>query len=460
MTENQDRGAWSSRIGFIMAGAGSAVGLGNIWRFPYITGENGGAAFVMIYIMCIFLIGFPVMIAELTLGRKTAKNPVGMFHALAPGSPWKYVGGLSVITGLVIFSWYSVIAGWVVGYLYKTAAGHFNNLTDPSATETIFRDFVSNPFSVILLTAFFIALTGYVVFKGVKSGIEKWSRVLMPILVVLLILLAIRSVTLPGASEGLIFYLKPDFSAINTNMLIAALGQAFFSLSLGMGTMITYGSYLSKKDNIPTAAAWVCTFDTLIAILAGFVILPAVAAMGKAYTEGPGLIFQVLPSLFGEMPGGQIFGVGFFMLIIIAAITSTVSILIVPVAYMVDEKKWSRRNAVGFMCLIAFVLSVPAALANGAVGFLSSLPGLGTDFFTIISSLFGDVSLTLGSLLIALFVGWKWSTAKAKEEIESEGITFGLAKQWSFLIRFVAPITVSILLGYTFRDNIWKLFFG
>jgi len=460
MTENQDRGAWSSRMGFILAGAGSAIGLGNIWRFPYVTGENGGAAFVLIYILCVFLIGFPVMIAELSLGRKTKKNPVGVFKALVPGSPWKYVGGLGVVTGLIIFSWYSVIAGWVVGYLYKTAVGHFNNLTDPSATVTIFGEFVSNPFSVILLTAFFISLTGYVVFKGIKDGIEKWSRVLMPVLIVLLILLAIRSVTLPGASEGLIFYLKPDFSAINSSMLIAALGQAFFSLSLGMGTMITYGSYLSKDDNIPTSAAWVCVFDTGIAILAGFVILPAVAAMGKAYTAGPGLIFQVLPSIFGEMPGGQLFGVGLFVLIIIAAITSTVSILIVPVAYMIDEKKWSRKNAVLLMCCIAFVLSVPAALANGAVGFLSSLPGLGVDFFTVISSIFGDFSLTIGSLCIAAFVGWKWSTAKMKEEIESGNTQFSLYDYWKISIRFIAPITIFILLISTFRNTVWPLFFN
>lgn len=460
MNEAQDRGAWSSRFGFILAGAGSAIGLGNIWRFPYITGENGGAAFVVVYLLCVFLIGFPVMIAELTLGRNTRKNPVGAFKALAPGSSWKYVGVLGVVTGLVIFSWYSVIAGWVVGYLYKTAVGQFNNLSDPSATKTIFDNFVSSPVPVILLTLFFIGLTGYVVFRGVKGGIEKWSRVLMPMLLVLLVLLAIRSITLPGASAGLRFYLSPDFSAINLNMIIAALGQAFFSLSLGMGTMITYGSYLAKKDNIPGAAAWVCTFDTGVAILAGFVILPAVAAMGKEYAAGPGLIFQVLPSIFGDMPGGQMFGVGFFILIIIAALTSTVSILEVPVAYMIDEKNWTRKKAVGLMCLIAFALSVPAALASGASDFFTSLPGLGLSFFAIISSIFGDFSLTLGSLFVAVFVGWRWATTKAKEEIESEGVHFGIEKYWKFLIKYVAPVTIFVLFLSTFWNNIWKMFFG
>lgn len=456
MSDPQERGAWSSRVGFILAGAGSAIGLGNIWRFPYIAGENGGAVFVFIYLLCVFFIGFPVMIAELTLGRKTEKNPVGSIKTLAPGSSWKYVGFLCVLTGFGIFSWYCVVAGWVVGYLYKTAAGHFSNLEDSSVTLTIFNNFVSNPWAVIFLTLFFISLTGYVVFRGVKGGIEKCSRILMPLLIVLLILLAIRAITLPGASEGLVFYLKPDFSKIDINVILAAMGQALFSLSLGMGTMITYGSYLSKKDNIPTSAAWVCTFDTGIAILAGFVILPAVAAMGLEYGEGPGLIFQALPSIFGAMPGGQWFGIGLFLLVGIAALTSTVSILEVPVAYMVDEKKWLRKKAVVLSCLVAFVLSVPAALASGASEFLSNLPILGTDFFTVISTLFGPISLAIGSLLIAIFVGWRWTVSKAKEEIESENVRFVIGNLWNFTIKYIAPVTITIVFIYT----LWNTFFG
>lgn len=456
MTVSQERGAWGSRIGFILAGAGSAIGLGNIWRFPYIAGENGGAVFVLIYLLCIFFIGFPVMIAELTLGRNTNKNPVGAIKTIAPGSSWKYVGSLGVLTGFGIFSWYCVVAGWVVGYLYKTAAGHFSNLENPSVTEAIYNNFVSNPWVVIFLTLFFISLTGYVVFRGVKGGIEKCSRILMPLLIVLLILLAIRAITLPGASEGLVFYLNPDFSKININVILAAMGQALFSLSLGMGTMITYGSYLSKKDNIPTSAAWVCTFDTGIAILAGFVILPAVAAMGLEYTEGPGLIFQALPSIFGAMPGGQWFGIGLFLLIGIAALTSTVSILEVPVAYMVDEKKWLRKKAVLVTCSVAFILSVPAALASGASEFLTNLPILGTDFFTVISTLFGPISLAIGSLFIAIFVGWRWTVSKAKEEIKSENVRFAISSLWNVLIKYVAPVTITIVFIYT----LWNTFFG
>ncbi len=453
MSLSSDRGLWSSRFGFILAGAGSAIGLGNIWRFPYITGQNGGAAFVLIYLLCVFLIGYPVMIAELTLGRSAQRNPVGVFKVIKQNSSWKYVGGLSVLTGFMIFSWYCVVAGWIVGYLYKTAIGTFNNPVD---TGAIFDEFVADPVAVIFLTLLFVILTGFVVFKGVSSGIERWSRVLMPMLLVLLVLLAIRSITLEGAFEGLVFYLKPDFSKVNINVILAAMGQALFSLSLGMGIMVTYGSYLSKKDNISTSAAWVCFFDTSIAMLSGFVILPAVAAMGQEYSEGPGLVFQVLPGIFGDMPGGQLFGIGLFLLIIIAAITSTISLLEVNVAYLVDEKKMSRKKSVTLVCTLAFFISIPAALASGANAFLSRLPIIDWDYFTFISTLFGDITIAIGSLLIALFVGWSWKTSHAKKEIESENIRFRFEGIWNVLIRYVSPVSVLLVFLYTF----WSTFFS
>ncbi len=443
-------------MGFILASAGSAIGLGNIWRFPYIAGQNGGAVFVLIYLVCVFLIGYPVMIAEITLGRNIVRNPVGVFKSITPDSPWKFVGALAVVTGFVIFSWYCVVAGWILGYLYKTAVGAFNNLSDPSDTVTIFTNFVSNPAAVILLTLLFIALTGLIVYKGIQGGIERISRILMPTLLILLVLLAIRSITLPGAVQGLIFYLSPDFSKVNIDVILAAMGQALFSLSLGMGIMITYGSYLSKKDNIPVAAAWVCAFDTGVAILAGFVILPAVAAMGQEYSAGAGLVFQVLPSIFGDMPGGQLFGTGLFLLIVIAAITSTVSLLEVAVAYLVDEKSMPRKNSVILVSIFAFLLSIPAALANGASGFWSDLPVIGWDFFTLISTVFGDITLAAGSFLVALFVGWRWKVSKAKQEIESENINFQIENIWNALIRYISPITILMVFLYTF----WNTFFS
>jgi len=252
------RGAWSSKAGFILAGAGSAIGLGAIWRFPYMTGDNGGAIFVIVFLVCCFLIGYPVMIAELTLGRHTEKNPVGMFNRLSGGRRlWKLVGGLCVLSGFTIFSWYSVIAGWIIGYLYKTVIGTFNTQLSNEAINQIFGDFVGNAGAVVGLHALIILMTALVVTGGVKGGIEMLSKWLMPVLFILLILLAIRSVTLEGASEGLVFYLYPDFSKVSGIMILKAMGQALFSLSLGMGTMITYGSYLSKKENIPGSAAWI-----------------------------------------------------------------------------------------------------------------------------------------------------------------------------------------------------------
>ena len=444
------RGSWSSRSGFILAGAGSAVGLGAIWRFPYITGANGGAVFVFAFLLCCFFIGFPVMVAELTLGRHTERNPVGVFDTLSGKTRWKLVGGLCTLSGFMIFSWYSVIAGWVIGYLYKTAMGTFQSAQD---TGQIFAEFAANPLNVSLLHALVIFLTAYVVYRGISGGIELLSKWLMPLLFVLLILLAIRSVTLPGATAGLDFYLKPDFSKVNSQMLLAAMGQALFSLSLGAGSMITYASYLSKKENIVTSAFWITFFEVLVCLIAGFVVLPAVSAMGKDFAEGPELIFIVLPSIFGEMPGGYFFGVGFFILIVIAALTSTVAMIEVPVAYLVDEKGWTRRKAVTVGAIAAFVVGTPAALAHGASDFWSSLPGIGTDFFTVISTVFGDLSLSVGSFFVAIFVGWVWGVGNASREIESGGTVFKIRRLWTFLIRFVAPITILIIFAWT----IWVL---
>ena len=461
MSDPQERGAWSSKIGFILAGAGSAVGLGAIWRFPYYTGENGGAIFTLAFLICCFFIGYPVMIAELTLGRNTQKNPVGMFKKLAKGGGWKWLGGLCILSGFTIFAWYSIIAGWVVGYLYKTAVGTFNEVQDANVISSMFDQFSASGVTVSSLHALIIFMTAFIVYRGVKSGIELLSKLLMPLLFLLLILLAIRSITLEGAADGLKFYLYPDFSKVSGMMILKAMGQALFSLSLGMGTMITYGSYLSKKENIPVSAAWITFFELLVCILAGLVIMPAVSAMGQSYAEGPDLIFKVLPSIFGQMPGGYYFGLGFFVLVIIAALTSTVSILEVPVAYFVDEKHWSRKKAVIFVGFIAYLIGTPAALAHGASDFWSNLAGIKGGFFTIISTVFGDISLSIGAFFIAIFVGWLWGVEKASTEIKSEenGITvseFPIKKYWSFLIKFVAPVTIAIVFGYT----MWKTFIG
>jgi len=452
----ESRGAWSSKIGFILAGAGSAVGLGNIWRFPYMTGANGGGIFVVFYLLFCFLIGYPVMIAELTLGRHTEKNPVGMLKKLSGKRRWKLVGGLCVLSGFIIFSWYSVVAGWVVGYLYKTSVGTFNNIQDPAVVSEIYTEFVKSQFTVSFLHGLIIFSTAYVVYRGIKGGIEMLSKCLMPLLLIILILLAIRSVTLPGAYSGIEFYLKPDFSKFSGTMILAAMGQALFSLSLGMGTMITYGSYLSKKENIPVSAAWITSFEVLISLLAGFVIMPAVSAMGQNFAAGPKLIFEVLPSIFGAMPGGYFFGIGFFVLVLIACLTSTVSILEVPVSYFVDEKQWTRRKSVFFVAVIAFIIGTPAAWAHGASDFWSKLPGIDIDFFTIISTAFGDISLSIGAFFIAIFVAWKFGVNRASEEILSEGNSFKIEKYWKFLIKYIAPITIFLIFANVMRTTFFE----
>ena len=442
------RGAWKSRLGFILAAAGSAIGLGNIWRFPYVVGENGGAAFVLIYLGFVFLIGAPVMIAELALGRRTARNPVGAFASLAPGSLWQFVGLLGVITGVGILSFYAVVAGWTVGYFFKTLGGTFNQPMSAEQTAAIFTGFVSNWAIACGLLFTFLTLTALIVWRGVSDGIELMSKILMPVLLLLLIVLALRSVTLSGAGPGLRFYLAPDFSKITPQTFPTALGQAFFSLSLGMGAMITYGSYIGKRDNLVSAAGMVCLFDTGIALLAGLIIFPALFHAGLNPASGVGLVFQVLPPLFATLPAGQLFGAAFFLLLTIAALTSTISLLEVPVSYLIDEWHWSRGRAVLMTSLGTLLLGLPSALAFGAVGVFSALPGVGLDFLSLMNIVFGNYSLSVGSLLLAVFVGYRWGVAGAAQEIEQEGVRFGLRPAWAFLIRFLCPVAVAVIIVY------------
>lgn len=442
------RGQWNSKIGFILAAAGSAIGLGNIWRFPYIAGENGGGAFVIIYVAFVFTIGLPYMFAELSLGRKTTKNPVGAIQAIVPGSIWKIGGYLGVFIGIGILSFYGVIAGWTLLYIFKMITG------DPGG----FGELIANPFIVLPLFAFFIFLTAIIVHKGVADGIEKSSKILMPIFLAMLIGTIVYAFTLDGAAKGLEFYLKPDFSKITWGVVLAALGQAFFSLSLGMGTMITYGSYLNKKDNILTSGVSVAIFDTLIAIMAGLIIFPALFAMGQDPSGGPLLVFVVLPKLFAQMPGGFIVGTIFFTLLSVAALTSTISLLEVPVSYVIDEYKMSRPKVVWIVAAIAFMLGLPSALSQGASDFFTNFEifpaslASGSDFLSQMSFMFGDIGLALGAVLLSLFIGWVWGIKNAKAEIENGSASFrGFGGLWGIIIKFVIPIVIFIVLLVTFQ---------
>lgn len=432
---------WGSRLGFILAAAGSAVGLGNIWKFPYMAGENGGGAFLIIYLALVFTIGISVMLAEFVIGRMSEKNAIGAFVKLK-GGLWPIVGLCGVAAAFLILSFYSVVAGWTISYMIKSISGALS-IEDPAALGGIFGDFISDPVSPLIFHAIFMALTVFVVLAGVGAGIERASKILMPALFALLIILIIRSVTLPGGSEGVAFLLSPDFSKVTWNTVSDALSQAFFSLSLGMGAMITYGSYLSKKENIAGAAGWVTLLDTAVAVMAGLLILPAVFAFGFDPSAGPGLTFITLPAVFAHMPMGSLFAFMFFLLLGIAALTSAVSILEVVVAYFVDDRGVSRKTAAVVIGLIIFLLGIPSSLS---LGVMSDVTFFGKSFFDLMDFISSNLLLPIGGLFISLFVGWVvWG--KAKEEIIAHnGVVPGWITAWGLIVKFVAPVAIAFIL--------------
>ena len=441
---NNQRGFWGSRFGFILAASGSAIGLGNIWKFPYIVGENGGGAFVLIYLICIFIIGTPIMLAEFTLGRKTNLNPVGAFHSLKPNSAYTSIGYMGVLAGFLILSFYGVVGGWTFAYVVKSVTGSVLSFTSPKEAGVFFGNFISNTGETLLYHALFMGLCIAIVLRGVHGGIERACKILMPTLVLFLFLLMIRSLTLDGAMEGVGFYLNPDFSKISVNTVLIALGQAFFSLSLGMGCMITYGSYLSEKENLTSSTVYVVMFDTLIALLVGMVIFPAVFAMGLEPTEGPSLVFSVLPTVFTSMPMGHVVSIIFFTLLAIAAITSGISLLEVVVAYFIDQRGWQRKKAVIIVGSSIFAFGIPSGLSFGA---MAELKLAGMTFFGHVDNIASNYLLPLGGMLTAIFVGWVWGTNNAYEEIEKHKNKFNFpwAQCWKFLIRYITPVAVGIV---------------
>ncbi|MBU1694161.1 MAG: sodium-dependent transporter [Verrucomicrobia bacterium] len=512
---------WSGTLGFILAAAGSAIGLGNIWKFPYITGENGGGAFVLVYLLCIAVIGAPVMICEITMGRHTQRNPVGAFKALAPRSStlahliglgvlltgfflfafrdwgwgtlmvilgllifrysWTLVGAMGVIAGFTILSFYSVVAGWTIGYIWKAVFRQLN-FADVAVAKEYFGAFIQNPAWAIGCHFIFILLCVLIVYKGVKSGIERWSKILMPLLFLLILVLIIRSITLPGAAAGVRFYLTPDFSKINTGSVLIALGHAFFSLSLGMGAMITYGSYMGREQNIFVSTLSIVFLDTLIALMAGLAIFPAVFAQGFGPDAGPGLVFQVLPTVFHQIPFGAFWATLFFLLLLVAALTSGISLLEVVTAYFVDERRWSRHRATVVFGFVIFLLGSLCAISVANWDRLAWIHGLLVKVFGSVKGSFFDVMdhissnwlLPLGGLFISLFVGWIWGTKHAVDEIRHGSHNFAdvhlisllaglkddpshsseihvitLASLWGIFIRFISPVAVLIAFLHT-----------
>lgn len=439
------RGQWGSRIGFILAASGSAVGLGNIWRFPYLTGENGGAAFVVVYLCCVVLLGLPLLFNELALGRRSGQDVIGAFRATRPGTAFVVTGWLCLACCFFVLSYYSVIASWTVGYTVASLL----------RVKLVFEHFAANPWFVLPLFAFFMALTVLIVEGGIERGIERWSKILMPVLILLCGVVILRSVTLPGAAAGIKYYLHPDFSKITGDVVMKAMGQAFFSLSVGWGLMITYGSYMAKRQDIVSSGPWVAGMDTLVAIMGGFMVFPAVFAFGLTPDAGTALTFKTLPAVFEQMPAGMAVGAAFFFLLGIAALTSTISMLEVPVAWLVDEKKWPRRRAAWVVGTLAFVAGIPSALSVGGTAWLSQLSFAGkTGFLDIIDQIFGTTIILLICLLSSIYVGWIWGPQPAVEEIAASSAWFTRpllgkltpAALWKFFIRYLCPGIVFAML--------------
>ena len=441
------RGAFGSRFGFILACAGSAIGLGNIWRFPYMAGQGGGSAFVLVYLACVVFVGVPVMLAEMSMGRAARRNPVGAFRVLVPSKVWPWIGGLGVLTGFGILAFYCVVAGWTLGYAWFSVTGRFSGPVSADASGALFTGFIADPVAQLALTGTFILLTALIVRAGVGAGIERASKILMPVLFVVLVILAIRSLMLPGAKEGMTFLFSPDFSKLTPRVVMGALGQALFSLSLGMGAMITYASYLKGDEDLPTAAFSVGFFDTAVALAAGVVVFPALFTAGVAPDKGPGLVFVVLPTIFGELPGApSLFATAFYVLLAIAALTSTISLLEVVTAYLVDERKWKRERAVWTTSAACFLLAIPSALSLGAVPWLSTMLGAAGGFLDLQNILWGNFALTVGAIGISLFVGWRWGTAHAIAELEKGVTRLPGRAAFAFLIRFLCPAAVAVVL--------------
>ncbi len=399
---------------------------------------------MLIYLVCIFIIGTPIMLTEFTLGRKTNRNPVGAFEQLKPNSPWTGIGYMGVLAGFLILSFYGVVGGWTFAYTFKSISGSVMGFASPKEAGAFFGSFIGNTGEVLFYHALFMGTCIAIVLRGVHGGIERACDILMPTLVIILFLLMLRSLTLDGAMEGVAFYLTPDFSKISANVVLIALGQAFFSLSLGMGCMITYGSYLSEKENLTSSTVYVVMFDTLIALLVGMVIFPAVFAMGLEPTEGPGLVFSVLPTVFASMPMGHGVAVIFFILLAIAAITSGISLLEVVVAYFIDQRGWPRKKTVFIVGSVIFAFGVPSGLSFGV---MADFKFLGMNFFDHVDNIASNYFLPLGGMLTAIFVGWIWGTKNAHEEIEKHENKFGFpwAQCWEFLIRYISPVAVGIV---------------
>ncbi len=436
------RATFGSKIGVILATVGCAVGLGNIWRFPYMLGENGGAAFLLVYISCILFLGIPVMITEFFIGRYSRKNAAGAFKVMAPGTKWSVIGYNGVAAAFLILGYYAVVSGWTLEYIVQAFSGSLEgkNATDFADEFTAFSTGVFRP---ILWTVVFIALTHIIIVSGVKEGIERASKVMMPMLFLILIALCVRSITLPGASEGLTFLFNPDFSKIDSSVVLSAMGQAFFSLSIGMGCLITYASYFGKQTNLQTTALQVTILDTLVAVLAGIMIFPAVFSFGIEPTTGPELVFITLPNVFEQLPFGNIWSFVFFVLLALAALTSTISLHEVSTAYVHEEYHISRKKAA---VIVSVGVTIVGILCSLSMGVLSSYTLFGLNFFNLLDFVTAKIMLPLGGMMICIFTAKRVDKLLLKEEVTNHGtIRFYFFSTYVFFVKYIAPIGIGLI---------------
>ena len=444
MTASKDTRGFTSNLGAIVAAAGSAIGLGNIWRFPYTVGQNGGGAFLLLYILFVFFLGLPIMMSEFVIGRRSQRNTVGAFRQLGPQyKRWTFVGVLGIVAAFLIYSFYSTVAGWTLNYVFLSGSGQLSGRT-PDEVSQVFASFTSGTAAPLVCQLAFILLTAAVVLLGVQKGIEKCTKILMPLLLVLMLLLCVRSLTLRGSSAGLAFLFEPDFSKLTWSSVLSALGQALFSLSIGMGALVTYGSYIRKEDNLFKTGVCVAGADTLIALLSGIAIFPAVFAFGMSPASGPSLVYEVLPNVFGSMPMGALFAVLFFLLLSIAALTSTISLLEIVVLWAVEELHMKRVTATFLVSLLVFALGTVCTLSFGP---FADMQIMGKTFFECLDHLTATYMMPIGALCIILFLGWRYPKAEVFDELTNQGrLKAGYFRVYYFVLRFLAPIALFIIL--------------
>lgn len=442
---NIGRDGFSSRFGVLVAVAGSAVGLGNLWRFPYMVGNNGGAAFIVLYLVFVLILCLPIMFSEFIIGRRAQANVFGSVKKLAPKSGWLLIGIISVAASISIMSFYSVVGGWTIEYIFKSFSREILTADNNSLTST-FASFTESPVRPVVQMLLFLLISALIVVAGVKKGIEKYSKILMPTLFFLVLILAIRSLTLDGAMDGVKFLLFPDFSKINSASVLAALGQAFFSLSLGMGCIITYGSYVDKKENLFKISLMTAAADTCFAILAGLAVMPAVFSFGISPGQGPGLVFVTLPQIFSQLPLGEVLSILFFVILLVAALTSSISLLEVIVAYMSEELKIKRGYAVTISFLVIAIFGTLSSLSSGT---LKDVTIFGRTIFDTFDYLSSNILLPVGGLLVVLFVGWRMKREDVLDELSSGGLV--AVKKYLFnsiiiVIKFLAPVAIAVVL--------------